>query len=282
MLNDLCRKFKNKRKERKENAFFSAKKTLWGRFREFVHNQWDEFCKFVHNQWNKFCEFTKKKLTAIRGFSAQNNEYVKRTIHFVNETIQSKLVFIILVSIIWTRRVRQQVVDIDREAYEKELKNYAVLNTAVTGVLTFLLTMRLNNALSTNRAGFDRFGSTCGYLEIFYQRVLEKGVKDVPDLLIFIPFVIKHEMRKSFVAKECIIESTKSGKVFELVETFRNYDTKKESEYIQSAIKADFQEAGDEDVFRKIKEDLKDRNISDDEIRNKMRELNEKAKSDFI
>ena len=61
-----------------------------------------------------------------------------------------------------------------------------------------------------------------------------------------------------------------------------NYDTKKESEYIQSVIKADFQEAGDEDVFRKIKEDLKDHNISDDEIRNKMRELNEKAKSDFI
>ena len=61
-----------------------------------------------------------------------------------------------------------------------------------------------------------------------------------------------------------------------------SYDSKKESEYIQSVIKADFQEAGDEDVFRKIKTDLKDHNISDDEIRNKMKELNEKAKSDFI
>ena len=60
-----------------------------------------------------------------------------------------------------------------------------------------------------------------------------------------------------------------------------SYDSKKESEYIQSVIKADFQEAGDEDVFRKIKTDLKDHNISDDEIRNKMKELNEKAKSDF-
>ena len=43
-----------------------------------------------------------------------------------------------------------------------------------------------------------------------------------------------------------------------------------------------FQEAGDEDVFRKIKADLKDQNVSDEDIRKKMDELNEKAKSDFI
>ena len=60
------------------------------------------------------------------------------------------------------------------------------------------------------------------------------------------------------------------------------YDTDKEKEYIQSVIKADFQEAGDEDVFRKIKADLKDHNVTDEEIRNKMKELDEKAKSDFI
>ena len=60
------------------------------------------------------------------------------------------------------------------------------------------------------------------------------------------------------------------------------YDTDKEKEYIQSVIKADFQEAGDEDVFRKIKADLKDHNVSDDDIRNKMKEFDEKAKSDFI
>ncbi len=59
------------------------------------------------------------------------------------------------------------------------------------------------------------------------------------------------------------------------------YNTDQEKEYIQSVIKADFAEAGDEDVFRKVKEDLKDHNISDEEIRNKMNELNEKAKSDF-
>ena len=60
------------------------------------------------------------------------------------------------------------------------------------------------------------------------------------------------------------------------------YEEEKEKEYIQSVIKADFQEAGDEDVFRKIKKDLKDHNISDEEIRKKMQEFNEKAKADFI
>ena len=59
------------------------------------------------------------------------------------------------------------------------------------------------------------------------------------------------------------------------------YDEGKEKEYIQSVIKADFAEAGDEDVFRKIKEDLKNNNISDEDIRKKMYELNEKAKADF-
>ena len=60
------------------------------------------------------------------------------------------------------------------------------------------------------------------------------------------------------------------------------YNPQQEKEYIQSVIKADFQEAGDEDVFRKIKADLKDQNVSDEDIRKKMDELNEKAKSDFI
>ena len=59
------------------------------------------------------------------------------------------------------------------------------------------------------------------------------------------------------------------------------YNTDQEKDYIQSVIKADFAEAGDDDVFRKVKEDLKDHNISDEDIRKKMDELNEKAKSDF-
>ena len=60
------------------------------------------------------------------------------------------------------------------------------------------------------------------------------------------------------------------------------YNSDQEKEYIQSVIKADFAEAGDEDVFRKIKSDLKNYNMSDEEIRKKMDELNEKAKSEFI
>ena len=59
------------------------------------------------------------------------------------------------------------------------------------------------------------------------------------------------------------------------------YNADQEKEYIQSVIKADFAEAGDDDVFRKVKADLKENNISDEEIRKKMDELNEKAKSDF-
>ena len=59
------------------------------------------------------------------------------------------------------------------------------------------------------------------------------------------------------------------------------YNPDQEKEYIQSVIKADFAEAGDDDVFRKVKEDLKDHNKSDEDIRKKMDELNEKAKSDF-
>ncbi len=59
------------------------------------------------------------------------------------------------------------------------------------------------------------------------------------------------------------------------------YDEEKVKEYIQSVIKADFTEAGDEDVFRKIKDDLKNHNILDEDIRKKMDELNEKAKTDF-
>mgnify|MGYP001284215758 FL=1 len=60
------------------------------------------------------------------------------------------------------------------------------------------------------------------------------------------------------------------------------YNPDQEKEYIQSVIKADFAEAGDEDVFRKVKEDLKNHNIQDEDIRKKMDELNEKAKSEFI
>jgi hypothetical protein len=48
--------------------------------------------------------------------------------------------------------------------------------------------------------------------------------------------------------------------------------------YITEVIKSDFQEAGDKDVFKKIKKDLEGKNIQDTEIRQKMSEFLEAAK----
>ena len=53
--------------------------------------------------------------------------------------------------------------------------------------------------------------------------------------------------------------------------------------YIQEIIKADLEEAGDEDVFRKVKKDFENSAISidDSEIRNQMSLALERAKDDF-
>jgi hypothetical protein len=61
---------------------------------------------------------------------------------------------------------------------------------------------------------------------------------------------------------------------------------KKEEEknkYIQEIIKADMEEAGQEDVFRKIKEDFQTASISidDSEIRDQMAKALLRAKEDF-
>ena len=53
--------------------------------------------------------------------------------------------------------------------------------------------------------------------------------------------------------------------------------------YIQEIIKADLEEIGDEDVFRKVKKDFENSaiNIDDSEIRNQMSVALERAKKDF-
>ena len=53
--------------------------------------------------------------------------------------------------------------------------------------------------------------------------------------------------------------------------------------YINEIIKADLEEVGDEDVFRKVKKDFEnsDINIDDSEIRNQMSLALERAKEDF-
>ena len=77
------------------------------------------------------------------------------------------------------------------------------------------------------------------------------------------------------------VSARRNKYIGEWVSQILNYNSDQEKEYIQSVIKADFAEAGDDDVFRKIKEDLKEQNLSDEELRKKMDELNEKAKTDF-
>ena len=78
------------------------------------------------------------------------------------------------------------------------------------------------------------------------------------------------------------VSAKKNKYIGQWISQILGYNPDQEKEYIQSVIKADFEEAGDEDVFRKVKEDLKNHNIPDEDIRKKMNELNEKAKSDFI
>ena len=96
------------------------------------------------------------------------------------------------------------------------------------------------------------------------------------------------ERKKSFEKKfahdeelQFKVSARRNKYIGQWVSQILGYNSDQEKDYIQSVIKADFAEAGDEDVFRKVKADLKDHNISDEDIRKKMDELNEKAKSEF-
>ena len=62
-----------------------------------------------------------------------------------------------------------------------------------------------------------------------------------------------------------------------------NKSDEEKKQYIQEIIKADMEEAGSEDVFRKIKKDLLESSISieDSEIRNQMEKALTRAKEDF-
>ena len=65
------------------------------------------------------------------------------------------------------------------------------------------------------------------------------------------------------------------------VASILNLNEEQKKNYITEVIKSDFQEAGDEDVFKKIKKDLEDKNIQDTEIRQKMSEFLEAAKKEI-
>jgi hypothetical protein len=59
------------------------------------------------------------------------------------------------------------------------------------------------------------------------------------------------------------------------------FNEEQKKNYITEVIKSDFQEAGDQDVFKKIKKDLEGKNIQDTEIRQKMSEFLEAAKKEI-
>ena len=95
----------------------------------------------------------------------------------------------------------------------------------------------------------------------------------------------KKSFEKKFAHDEELqfkINARKNKYIAEWVSDVLEFNEDQKKQYIQDVIKADFAEAGDEDVFRKIKSDLIEKNINDNEIRSKMKELNEKAKSDFM
>ena len=59
------------------------------------------------------------------------------------------------------------------------------------------------------------------------------------------------------------------------------FNEEQKKNYITEVIKSDFQEAGDQDVFKRIKKDLEGKNIQDTEIRQKMSEFLEAAKKEI-
>ena len=77
---------------------------------------------------------------------------------------------------------------------------------------------------------------------------------------------------------EFIISAKRNKLLASWVADLLKFSEDQKKNYIIEVIKADFQESGDEDVFRKIKKDLEGKNIQDTEIRKKMLEFLEEAK----
>ena len=95
----------------------------------------------------------------------------------------------------------------------------------------------------------------------------------------------KKSFEKKFARDEELqfkISARRNKYIGEWVSGILGYNEEQKTKYVQEVIKADFAEVGDEDVFRKIKNDLNSHNIDDNQIREKMDELNEKDKSEFI
>ena len=77
------------------------------------------------------------------------------------------------------------------------------------------------------------------------------------------------------------IEAMRNKMLGTWVAELKGLDKEKTEQYIKEVVKSDFQEAGDEDVFRKLQADLV--GIADDqEIRAKMNECLQSAKDKFL
>ena len=86
---------------------------------------------------------------------------------------------------------------------------------------------------------------------------------------------------KKFVIDEELkfkIEAKRNKLLGQWVSEIMGYDETQTQAYIEEVIKADFKQAGDDDVFHKVKENLEGNNISDEELRKKMAELYAEAK----
>ena len=91
---------------------------------------------------------------------------------------------------------------------------------------------------------------------------------------------------KKFVRDEELqfkVQARSNKYIAEFVSNKLNKTEDEKQNYIQEIIKADMEEAGNEDVFRKIKKDFQEAsiNIEDSEIREEIEKALNRAKEDF-
>ena len=79
------------------------------------------------------------------------------------------------------------------------------------------------------------------------------------------------------------VQARSNKYIAEFVSKKLNKTEDEKKKYIQEIIKADMEEAGSEDVFRKVKKDFETNsiNIEDSEIRDQMEKALSRAKEDF-
>ena len=96
----------------------------------------------------------------------------------------------------------------------------------------------------------------------------------------------KRDLKKKFARDEELqfkVQARSNKYIAEFVSKRLNKTEEENQKYIQEIIKADMEEAGNEDVFRKIKKDFQKAsvNIEDSEIRSEIEKALNRAKEDF-